>query len=92
MQAKKGLALINGTQTSTALALEFLLRCEVVFASALISGSLSLDAARGSDAHFDARIHAVRGQPGRIEAAAAAISTPNRWRWRPVRASSFCDR
>jgi histidine ammonia-lyase len=71
LQAKEGLALINGTQTSTALALEGLLRFEQVFAAALVSGSLSLDAARGSDGPFDARIHAVRGQPGQIETAAA---------------------
>jgi histidine ammonia-lyase len=71
LQAKEGLALINGTQTSTALALEGLLRFELVFASALVSGALSLDAARGSDGPFDARIHAVRGQPGQIETAAA---------------------
>jgi histidine ammonia-lyase len=70
LQAKEGLALINGTQTSTALALEGLLRFEGVFASALVTGSLSLDAARGSDGPFDARIHAVRGQPGQIETAA----------------------
>ena len=68
--AKEGLALINGTQTSTALALEGLLRFEDLFASALLSGALSLDAARGSDGPFDARIHAVRGQPGQIETAA----------------------
>ena len=67
--AKEGLALINGTQTSTALALEGLLRFEHLFASALLSGALSLDAARGSDGPFDARIHAVRGQPGQIETA-----------------------
>jgi histidine ammonia-lyase len=67
--AKEGLALINGTQTSTALALEGLLRFEHVFAGALVSGALSLDAARGSDGPFDPRIHAVRGQPGQIETA-----------------------
>lgn len=71
LQAKEGLALINGTQTSTALALDALLRFETVYASAIVSGSLSLDAARGSDGPFDARIHEVRGQPGQIEAAAA---------------------
>ena len=71
LQAKEGLALINGTQTSTALALEGLLRFETVYASAIVSGALSLDAARGSDGPFDARIHEVRGQPGQIEAAAA---------------------
>ncbi|MFG6448265.1 histidine ammonia-lyase [Roseateles sp. BYS180W] len=70
LQAKEGLALINGTQTSTALALDALLRFEDVYASALVSGALSLDAARGSDGPFDPRIHAVRGQPGQIEAAA----------------------
>ena len=69
--AKEGLALINGTQTSTALALDALLRFEDVFASAVVSGALSLDAARGSDGPFDPRIHAVRGQPGQIETAAA---------------------
>ena len=69
--AKEGLALINGTQTSTALAIEGLLRFEQVYASALVSGALSLDAAKGSDGPFDPRIHAVRGQPGQIEAAQA---------------------
>ncbi|MDL5032997.1 histidine ammonia-lyase [Pelomonas sp. APW6] len=71
LQAKEGLALINGTQTSTALALEGLLRFETVYAAAVVSGALSLDAARGSDGPFDPRIHEVRGQPGQIEAAKA---------------------
>jgi len=71
LQAKEGLALINGTQTSTALALEGLLRFETVYAAAIVSGALSLDAARGSDGPFDPRIHEVRGQPGQIEAAKA---------------------
>jgi len=69
LAAKEGLALINGTQTSTALALDALMRFEVLYASAVVSGALSLDAARGSDGPFDARIHAVRGQPGQIEVA-----------------------
>ena len=71
LEAKEGLALINGTQVSTALALDALLRFETVFAAALVIGAMSVDAARGSDAPFDARIHAVRGQPGQIVAAAA---------------------
>jgi histidine ammonia-lyase len=71
LRAKEGLALINGTQTSTALALVGLLRFDEVFASAMVSGALSLDAARGSDGPFDPRIHEVRGQPGQIETAAA---------------------
>ncbi len=66
LAAKEGLALINGTQASTALAL----RLEGLFATALASGAMTLDAARGSDGPFDARIHAVRGQPGQIEVAA----------------------
>jgi histidine ammonia-lyase len=64
LEAKEGLALINGTQVSTALALHALLRFETVFKAAIVSGALSLDAARGSDGPFDPRIHSVRGQPG----------------------------
>ncbi|MCF8204641.1 MAG: histidine ammonia-lyase [Methylotenera sp.] len=70
LAAKEGLALINGTQASTALALHALLRFEGLFATALASGAMTLDAARGSDGPFDARIHAVRGQPGQTEVAA----------------------
>jgi histidine ammonia-lyase len=68
--AKEGLALINGTQVSTALALQGLFLAERVFAAALTAGALSVDAARGSDAPFDPRIHAIRRQPGQIDAAA----------------------
>ena len=67
--AKEGLALINGTQVSTALALHGLFMAERVLEAGMVAGALSLDAARGSDAPFDARIHAVRGQPGQITAA-----------------------
>ena len=71
LSAKEGLALINGTQVSTALALEGLFGSERVFEAAVIAGALTLDAARGSDDPFDPRIHAVRGQPGQIDCAAA---------------------
>ena len=71
LSAKEGLALINGTQVSTALALDALLGVEKLFESAVITGALTLDAARGSDGPFDPRIHAVRGQPGQIDCAAA---------------------
>ena len=71
LSAKEGLALINGTQVSTALALDALITADRVFEAAVIAGSITLDAARGSDAPFDARIHAVRGQPGQIDCAAA---------------------
>jgi histidine ammonia-lyase len=71
LSAKEGLALINGTQVSTALALDALLSADRIFEAAVITGAITLDAARGSDAPFDPRIHAVRGQPGQIDCAAA---------------------
>jgi histidine ammonia-lyase len=69
--AKEGLALINGTQVSTALAIDALLAADRLFEAAVIAGGLTLDAARGSDAPFDPRIHEVRGQPGQIACASA---------------------
>jgi histidine ammonia-lyase len=69
LSAKEGLALINGTQTSTALALHALFSFEPVLEAALVIGALTVDAARGSDGPFDPRIHALRGQPGQIEVA-----------------------
>ena len=69
LSAKEGLALINGTQTSTALALHALLSFEPVLEAALVIGALTVDAARGSDGPFDPRIHALRGQPGQIDVA-----------------------
>ena len=71
---KEGLALINGTQVSTAIALDTLFTAERVFASALVAGALSTDALKGTDAAFDPRLHAVRGQPGQIAVAAALKS------------------
>ncbi|HEY0116830.1 MAG TPA: histidine ammonia-lyase [Allosphingosinicella sp.] len=68
---KEGLALINGTQVSTAIALDTLFAAERVFGAALIAGALSVDAFKGTDAAFDPRIHDARGQPGQIAVAAA---------------------
>jgi histidine ammonia-lyase len=68
---KEGLALLNGTQVSTALALQGLFAAEDVFAAAVVAGAMSVDAAMGSDTPFDARIHELRGHPGQIEVAAA---------------------
>ena len=68
---KEGLALLNGTQFSTAHALAALFEAERLFQSALLSGALATDAARGSDAPFDPRIHRLRGHRGQIETAAA---------------------
>ncbi|WP_254457814.1 histidine ammonia-lyase [Xanthomonas sacchari] len=69
--AKEGLALLNGTQFSTAYALAGLFEIERVFHAALVAGALSTEAAKGSDTPFDPRIHALRGQPGQIATAAA---------------------
>ena len=68
---KEGLALLNGTQVSTALALAGLFETQKVFAAGLVAGAMSTDALKGSDTPFDARIHALRGQPGQIDVAAA---------------------
>jgi histidine ammonia-lyase len=68
---KEGLALLNGTQCSTALALAGLFGVETLFQAALVTGALSTDAARGSDAPFDERIHALRRHRGQIDTAAA---------------------
>ncbi len=68
---KEGLALLNGTQVSTALALAGLFEAEEAFRAALVTGALSTDAAKGSDGPFDARIHALRGHRGQAEVAAA---------------------
>jgi histidine ammonia-lyase len=68
---KEGLALLNGTQFSTAYALAGLFEAETLFRAALLTGALSTDAARGSDAPFDPRIHALRRHQGQIEVAAA---------------------
>ena len=67
---KEGLALLNGTQCCTALALAGLFAAEAAFAAGIAAGALSVDALKGSDAPFDARIHALRGQPGQIAVAA----------------------
>ena len=71
LAAKEGLALINGTQTSTALALAGLFRAHRALQAALITGALSTDAAMGSTAPFHPDIHTLRGHQGQIDTAAA---------------------
>ena len=71
---KEGLALLNGTQFSTAHALAALFDAERLFQSALVTGALSTEAAKGSDTPFDARIHELRKHGGQIEAAFALRS------------------
>ena len=69
--AKEGLALLNGTQFSTAYALAGLFEAENLHHAALVTGALSTDAARGSDAPFDPRIHLLRRHQGQIDSADA---------------------
>lgn len=71
LAAKEGLALLNGTQASTAFALEGLFHAEDLFAAGVVIGAMSVEAAMGSRAPFDDRVHQVRGQRGQIDAAAA---------------------
>ena len=68
---KEGLALINGTQASTAIALDALFTGERLFGAAIAAGALSVDALKGSCRPFDPRISGLRGQPGQIRVAAA---------------------
>jgi histidine ammonia-lyase len=71
---KEGLALLNGTQFSTACALAALFEVETLFQSALVTGALATEAAKGSDTPFDPRIHELRRHRGQIETAAALRS------------------
>ena len=66
---KEGLALLNGTQVSCALALKGLFLTENCFNAAILSGALSVDAAKGSLTPFDDRIHQARRQVGQIQVA-----------------------
>ncbi len=67
---KEGLALLNGTQVSTAIALAAAFRTENLLAAALTAGAMSTDAIKGSDNPFDPRIHEIRGHAGQIDVAA----------------------
>ena len=71
LAAKEGLALLNGTQASTAFALEGLFHAEDLYAAGTVIGAISVEAAMGSRAPFDDRVHQVRGQKGQIDAAMA---------------------
>jgi histidine ammonia-lyase len=71
LSPKEGLALLNGTQFSTAITLAALIEAENLFRSALVTGALSTDAAKGSDTPFDPRIHLLRQHRGQIETADA---------------------
>ncbi len=70
LEAKEGLALLNGLQVSTAIALTALFTSEILFETGVITGALSVDAACGSDVPFDYRIHQVRGHQAQCDVAA----------------------
>jgi histidine ammonia-lyase len=90
LAAKEGLALLNGTQVSTALAVAGLFAAEDVFLAALGAGAMTTDATLGSDTPFDPRIHAIRGQLGQID---VAVALKNLMAGSPLRASHVdCDR
>ena len=87
---KEGLALLNGTQVSTALALAAIFRTEHVLAAALAAGAMSSDAIKGSDTPFDKRIQSVRGHGGQIAVAGVLRQL---MRGSDIRASHVaCDR
>ena len=87
---KEGLALLNGTQVSTALALAAVFRSENAMAAALVAGAMSADAMKGSDTPFDRRIHSVRGHGGQI---AVATVLRQLMQGSEIRASHLeCDR
>ncbi len=69
LEAKEGLAILNGTQLSCALAIEGLFAAQNLLASSIAAGALTVEALAGSHAPFDARIHDARGLPGQIEVA-----------------------
>jgi len=71
LEAKEGLALLNGTQISTALALRALITLENLLAATLVAGALTVDAALGSTRPFDPRIHAIRGHDAQSAIASA---------------------
>ena len=90
---KEGLALINGTQFSTAYAISGVLRAFRLARAALVTGALSVDAAHGIDAPFRPEIQALRGHPGQIAAAATLTATARRQRrsgCRISKATSAC--
>jgi histidine ammonia-lyase len=77
LEAKEGLALVNGTQAMLAVGLLALRQAEILVDTADVAGALSLDALRGSPAAFDARLHRVRPHPGQF-ATARNLSRLNR--------------
>lgn len=70
LEAKEGLALINGTHMMAALGALLMADAERLFSAALCAAAMSADACRGTDAYLDDRVHLARQQPGQREVAA----------------------
>ncbi len=70
LEAKEGIALLNGTQAMVAVGGLALHRAERVARLADVAGAMTLEAVRGTPVAFDERIHAARPHPGQIEVAA----------------------
>jgi histidine ammonia-lyase len=70
LEAKEGLALLNGTQALAAVGALSLVRAEQLARGSDVAGAMSLEALRGTPAAFDARLHAARPHPGQTQAAA----------------------
>ena len=69
LEAKEGLALINGTQVSTAIALYYTFKAQELLTAGIFIGTMSVDAALGCDTAFHPLIHEIRGQIGQITVA-----------------------
>lgn len=69
LQAKEGLALVNGTQVMTAIGILGLLEAERVVEAAELAGALSLEATNGTRTAFRPEIHRLRPHPGQVESA-----------------------
>jgi histidine ammonia-lyase len=70
LEAKEGLALINGTHLMAALGALVIADTERLLSAALCAAAMSADACRGTDAYLDARVHDARGQDGQRAVAA----------------------
>jgi histidine ammonia-lyase len=69
LQAKEGLALLNGTQLSLALALEGLFQAERLLDTSIVAGALTVEGLAGSHAPFDPRIQEASRLPGQARVA-----------------------
>jgi histidine ammonia-lyase len=70
LEAKEGLALVNGTQGMLAVGALALARAEALARTADVVAAMTIEAALGTDAPFDERLHALRPHPGARASAA----------------------